>query len=246
MLITTQQACERLAKVHLLGRNQALRILQSGLAGPRSRVGSAYRYDSNAVEQLLARPRSTDEALDRHQPFIARIGRTRPFDLSATWEEQRADVSTGWYLPSLAYHQMRPRLPVPFLATLGAWVVFGAEITGYENSHEAADQPPDQPSGQPRSNRAQNRRLPPASLVLGPPGDWFSEFEDTWLPIENGATWTLWGALNSTPSRADPLSMYYYDQLEEERFLKHLYSTGRHRALARRLEGLVVDDARER
>jgi hypothetical protein len=227
-----------LARVHLVGRNQALRILQSGLAGPRTRVGSAYRYDGDAVERLLARPRCTDEALDRHRPFIARIGRTRHFDLDATWEEQRADVAAGWYLPSLAYHQMRPRLPVPFLATLGAWVVFGAEITGYERSREDADQP--------RSERAQNRRLPPASLVLGPPGDWFSEFEDTWLPIENGATWTLWGALNSTPSRADPLSMYYYDQLEEERFQKRLYSTGRHRALARSLEGLVVDDGRER
>ncbi|WP_328529416.1 hypothetical protein OG984_28355 [Nocardioides sp. NBC_00368] len=246
MLITTQQACERLAKVHLLGRNQALRILQSGLAGPRTRVGSAYRYDSDAIERLLARPRSTDEALDRHRPFIARIGRARHFDPDATWEEQRADVATGWYLPSLAYQQMRPRLPVPFLATLGAWVVFGAEITGYERSLHPAVEPREQPPDQPQSKRPQNRRLPPASLVLGRPGDWFSEFEDTWLPIENGATWTLWGALNSTPPRADPRSMYYQDQLEEERFLKRLYSTGRHRALARTLEGLVVDDRGER
>lgn len=235
MQVTSAQACERLGTLHLLGRNQALRVLQSGLAGERTRLGTGYGYDSDALDALLARPRCTDEALDRHKPLIARIGRNRPFDARARWDEQREELADGWYLPRLAVEQMRGRHPVPFLATLGAWVVFGGEIVGYEKT-----------GAEPVSVHPQNRSHGPTRFRLAAPGDWFSEFEDTWLPIENGATWTLWGALNSTPSRADPLSMYYQDQLEEERFLKRLYSTGRHRALARTLEGLVVDDRGER
>ncbi|MER7555899.1 hypothetical protein ABTZ46_03100 [Nocardioides sp. NPDC126508] len=70
---------------------------------------------------------------------------------------------------------------------------------------------------------------------MTPPGNWFREFEGTWLPIENGATWTYWGARNSTPARADPFRADYLERLDDERFVKELYSTARHRSLARRL-----------
>lgn len=230
MQITSTQACERLGSLHLLGRNQALRVLQSGLAGERTQLGTGYGYDSDALDALLARPRCTDEALDRHKPFIARIGRNRPFDARATWNEQREELADGWYLPRLALEQMRGRHPVPFLATLSAWVVFGGKIVGYEKT-----------STEPVAVQPQNRSHALTRLRLAAPGDWFSEFEGTWLPIENGATWTLWGARNSTPTRADSFTAYYQKQLDDERFMKRLYSTARHRSLARTLDPTVVE-----
>ncbi|MET8518779.1 hypothetical protein [Nocardioides sp. NPDC004968] len=230
MLITSGQACELLGRVHLLGRNQALRVLQSGLAGERTRLGAGYGYDSDALDALLARPRCGTEALDQHRPFIARIGRNRPFDARAAWDEQREQLADGWYLPRLAVEQMRGHHPVPFLATLGAWVVFGGRISGYEKTRM-----------EPVDVRPQNRSHGPTRFTLTPPGDWFPEFEGTWLPIENGATWTHWGALNSTPSRADPFRADYHERLDDERFMKRLYSTARHRSLARRLADPPTD-----
>ncbi len=224
MMLTSGQACERLRKLHLLGRNQALRVLQSGLAGERTQLGAGYGYDSDALDTLLARPRCTTEALDEHRPFIARIGRNRRFDARAAWDEQRDDLADDWYLPRIAVEQMRGHHPVPFLATMGAWVVFGGEISGYEKTRT-----------EPVTVRPRNRNHAPTRFTLTPPGTWFREFEGTWLPIENGATWTYWGASNSTPTRADPFRADYLERLDDERFMKELYSTARHRSLARRL-----------
>jgi hypothetical protein len=93
------------------------------------------------------------------------------------------------------------------VATLGAWTVFTADLMGLDG----------------------------ANLRLGPPRDWSADFEQTWLPIENGPTWTIWGAQVTTPPRADPLSARYQEQLDAEREEKRLYSTARHRSLAREL-----------
>lgn len=207
MWISTRDAVARLARVHLLGENQAKRVLRAGLAGPRHRVGSAYFYENERFEELLARPRCTDDALDRWQPFIARVGRRRPLDLKATWDEQASVMARDWHLPLLTAFQIRARKPMPFVATLGAWAIFTADLVGLDGS----------------------------DLRLEPPGDWSSEFARTWLPIENGPTWTIWGAPVTTPPRADPLSAYYPEQIEAEREHRTLYSTARHRSLARTL-----------
>ncbi|OIJ26352.1 hypothetical protein [Nocardioides luteus] len=207
MWISTQDAVARLARVHLLGENQAKRVLRAGLAGPRHRVGSAHFYDEEGLDELLARPRCPDESLDRWQPFIVRVGRQRPVDLSGTWVEQAAVIASGWRLPLLTAFQIDARKPMPLVATLGAWAVFTADLVGLDG----------------------------ADLRLEPPGEWSSEFDRTWLPIENGPTWTIWGAPVTTPPRADPLSVYYPEQVEAEREHRTLYSTARHRALARTL-----------
>jgi hypothetical protein len=207
MWISTTEAVARLAEVHLLGENQAKRVLRAGLAGPRHRVGSGSFYDAELLDELLARPRCRDESLDRWQPFIARVGRQRPFDLSATWEEQAAAIATGWHLPLLTAFQIASRKLLPLVATLGAWTVFTADLLGLDG----------------------------ADLRLRPAGEWSADFEGTWLPIENGPAWTIWGAPVTTPPRADPLSAYYLAQVEADREHRRLYSTARHRALGREL-----------
>lgn len=205
MWISTTDAVARLAEVHLLGENHAKRVLRAGLAGPRHRVGSAYFYDAELLEELLARPRCADESLDRWRPFIARVGRQRPLDLSATWEEQTAVIATGWHLPLLTAFQIGARKPIPMVATLGAWAVFTADLVGLDR----------------------------ADLRLEPPGEWTADFAGTWLPIENGPTWTIWGAPVTTLPRADPLSVHYQAQVAADRERRELGSMGQLRSLTR-------------
>ncbi|MEU0312140.1 hypothetical protein [Nocardioides sp. NPDC006273] len=207
MWITTTEAVLRLADLHLLGEAQAKRVLRAGLAGPRHRVGAAYFYENERFQELLARPRCSDEALDRWRPFIARVGRQRPLDLNATWEEQAAVMAAHWRLPLLTAFQIAARKPLPLVATLGAWAVFVADLVGLDR----------------------------ADLRLEPPGIWAEDFTNTWLPIENGPAWTMWGAPVTTLPRADPLSAHYSQQLEADREARRLRSTARRRALARTL-----------
>lgn len=205
MWISTTDAVARLAEVHLLGENQAKRVLRAGLAGPRHRVGSAYFYEAEMLEELLARPRCQEESLDRWKPFIARVGRQRSLDLSATWEEQASVIATGWHLPLLTAFQISHRKPIPMVATLGAWAVFTADLVGLDR----------------------------ADLRLEPPGDWAADFADTWLPIENGPTWTIWGAPVTTMPRADPLSVHYRAQVAADRERRELGSMALLRSLTR-------------
>jgi hypothetical protein len=205
MRITTTEAVLRLADAHQLGEAQAKRVLRAGLAGPRHRVGSAYFYENERFEELLARPRCSDEALDRWRPFIARVGRQRPLDLKATWEEQAAVIAKGWHLRLLTALQIDARKPMPLVATLGAWAVFTATLVGLDR----------------------------ADLRLEPPGRWAEEFTNTWLPIENGPTWTIWGAPVTTLPRADPLSARYWDQIEADHERCEASSTARLRSLTR-------------
>lgn len=205
MWISTTEAVLRLADAHLLGETQAKRVLRAGLVGPRHRVGSAYFYENERFEELLARPRCTDDALDRWRPFIARVGRQRPLDLEATWDEQASVMARDWHLPLLTAFQISARKPMPLVATLGAWTVFTADLVGLDR----------------------------ADLRLEPPGDWSADFTGTWLPIENGPTWTIWGAPVTTLPRADPLSVHYQAQLAAEREHRERWSMARMRSLTR-------------
>lgn len=112
-------------------------------------------------------------------------------------------MATGWHLPLLTAFQIAARKPLPLVATLGAWVVFAADLVGL--------------------NRA--------DLRLEPPGEWEAEFAHTWLPIENGPTWTIWGT-PVTP-RADPMSVDYDAQVAADRERRELRSTARLRARTR-------------
>ena len=114
-------------------------------------------------------------------------------------------VAGGWHLPLLTAFQIDARKPMPLVATLGAWAVFAADLVGL--------------------NRA--------DLRLEPPGDWSADFVGTWLPIENGPTWTIWGAPVTTRPRADPLSVHYRAQVTADRERREQSSTARLRARTR-------------
>jgi len=199
MMITTREAARRITAHHLLSDYQARRVLAAGLAGPGLRTRGAVLYDEAAVEALIRRPRCDETVLDRWRPFIARLGRRRAFDVAASWSEQVAQVAGGWYVPMLSDAYMRLFRPAgvdhqPFVAVIGGWVVLGAEITG--SAFE------DRPA-------ASNRARPDRTFSLVPPGAWFEELRETWLPIDNGATWTLWGAPTATSDGLDSLRSDY-------------------------------------
>lgn len=202
MEINGREAARRIGERHLLSRDQARRVLASGLAGPARRTKGVVLYDADRVEALLARPMCAYETLDRIRPFIARLGRGRSLDLGATWAEQADVARRGWRLPLLTGVMLRRLGSLgpdrhPFVATLGGWVVLGAEITGWSVD--------DQPT--PRRSALR------CSFHLEEPGDWYDALADTWLPLENGAAWTLWGAPTMTPSKFDSLDMDYERQI---------------------------------
>lgn len=114
-------------------------------------------------------------------------------------------MAPDWHLPLLTAFQIDARKPLPLVATLGAWAVFTADLIGLDR----------------------------ADLRLEPPGDWAADFADTWLPIENGPTWTIWGAPVTTMPRADAVSVHYQAQVTAERERRELSSTARLRSLTR-------------
>ena len=93
----------------------------------------------------------------------------------------------------------------PWWPRSGAWAVFTADLVGLDR----------------------------ADLRLEPPGDWAADFADTWLPIENGPTWTIWGAPVTTSPRADPLSVHYQAQVTADRERRELGSMALLRSLTR-------------
>ncbi|TQL70805.1 hypothetical protein FB381_4747 [Nocardioides albertanoniae] len=176
----------------MIGKVEANRVLTAGLAGPGQRAGRAIAYDERRLAELLARPRCTDQTLDAVRPVIVRLGRDRRFDLSQTWEEQAEVVRRNWYVPFLLgmfldrWGCLGGRR-FPLVATVASWVVFGAEVTGHTYDEGT---PP-----------AANRSTPPRTFEVEPPGAWFEQIEETWLPLEHGPTVTVWGAPTNGPLR---------------------------------------------
>lgn len=170
----------------------------AGLAGAGRRTSRAVLYDEDAVAALTARPRCPDAVLDSLRPLIVRLGRGRNLHVGQSWEEQADVVRAGWYLPMLTRAMLTLRSSLgaarhPLVATLGGWAVFGGEITAM--AYDAAP-----------ISEARGRNVPTTTLKLDRPGSWFERIAGTWLPLEVGPAWTLWGAPTTTPSRVDSLS----------------------------------------
>lgn len=212
MEINTREAIRRIGEHQAIGHVEANRVLSAGLAGPGRRVGSAIVYHERALADLLARPRCSDATLDRVRPVIVRLGRGRDIRIDESWVEQAEIVRRNWYLPFF------PSLMLdrwgcledgrfPLVATVASWVVFGAEVIGHSYDQTA-----------PR--RTRNRRTPPRTFEVEPPGAWFAAIQRTWLPLEHGPAITIWGAPTSTLRDVDWLRADVEEQkkrLEDER-----------------------------
>ncbi|MBO0842861.1 MAG: hypothetical protein J2O46_06725 [Nocardioides sp.] len=226
MEISGREACRRLYEAHLVSRDQARRALAAGLAGAPRRTTGSLRYDADAVDALIARPRCSDDVLDRWRPFIARIGRDRSFEVDRPWAEQAEVLAGGWYIPvatdilltdhsALAEGEIRH----PFVAVLAGWVVFGAEIVG---------RGPDPGFSGPVTR---NRRHGTTRFELAPPCAWFESLAGTWLPLEIGPAWTLWGAPTRPLWSADSLRADFDAETAAEAERRRLASTAELRSV---------------
>jgi hypothetical protein len=163
-----------------LSREQARRVLSAGLAGTPQRTSSALLYDEQSVRELAQRP-STDQHLLRQLCpsglFLARLGRTRPIDVTAPWPEQAECAGRDWYLSPWTVVLIRARMTrsapmpaasFPFLGTVGGFVAFGGDITGF---------------------RADDSGL--IRFLLNPPGPWFDTLRDYHHHSGPGRDWYL-------------------------------------------------------
>jgi hypothetical protein len=133
MWVSGRQAAGILAPAGL-SRRGAERVLRAGLAGEPVRTSSSLLYDEDRVRALASRPRFnlTDlgEICSWRGAFLAR----REVSVDAPWDEQVSAASGGWRLGmwtgALLGAQFAVNRPLPFLAMVRGFVVFGAEVVG--------------------------------------------------------------------------------------------------------------------
>jgi len=134
VLISEREAARRLA-VHGTSLSASQHLLATGIAGTPVRTAVATLYDDDRIDQLVARPHiKADEFV---QAFgvgvvIARLPRSRAFDVDASWDE-RAQVMAGpWHLTSMNWIALsvtvRQGRGYPMLLSVSGHVVGGARI----------------------------------------------------------------------------------------------------------------------
>jgi hypothetical protein len=167
MLISAREACRILAGAGV-SRRCALQVLTAGLAGESLDAGSMTLYDRARVLDLAERRSVRWIDLDEPCPagfFVSR----RDFPVAAERPDQLAALSGGWgaVCPwnwvAMAY-QVGRYGSFPFIATIGGFVVLGADIVKTAGLCE---------------------------LTLERPGSWFDTVEDSWLPTGPGRPWKL-------------------------------------------------------
>jgi len=222
MEITAREAARRMQERHRLSRDVARRVLASGLAGPGRRVPGAVLFDEETVEALLDRRMCERWLLDWYKPLIVRLGRERELTVTDEWSAQAAVAGSGWYVTWRVKQAMsdRPRKRLPLIATIGGFVAFGGDIVSVRE-----DEGP--------FTRTRARAHPTSTFELEPPALWWGDLEDTWLPIRNGPTWSLWDERYTTP-RLDPLRADPDRQIRDWEIADRTTSTWALRAAAAR------------
>lgn len=183
MLITARQAEEYLRSCLPLSRRQARRVLDAGLAGDPVRTRTAHLYDLAAVTALTRRPEVERDVIVSLLPPGIWVAR-RLVDARLPAGEQRAALADGWRLGlgrlGFLLFECDHRGFVPLVATVGGFVVAGAEIRGVG------------PGEQPDRHR----------FELAPPGEWFEGFTERRLVSGPGASGVLLGLqLYAAPER---------------------------------------------
>ena len=176
MLITERGAAEILTSVGI-SREQARLLLHTGVAGRGESVGRSTLYGESRVQAVAARPPVDEHHLMRMCPvgiYVARLGRDRSVDTSATWEEQARAVGAQPALPPMtaAVLGVRHRLAdgrLPWVATVSGFVVFGGEATGWRRAEDGSN-----------------------IVDLERPGPWYRDVAERWFAFGRGRHWCFW------------------------------------------------------
>ena len=200
--MTGREAAECLAALGI-ERESARRALAAGVAGAGVRTRAAVLYDRARVESLVDRAqvpldhRDVDDlpAACRGGTLVVRLSPRRPDDGSSrSWQgadttaprEEQWDAARMWFRMSpwtrvLLRSRASTGRPAPFVATVGGFVVLGADVLGVDVEARGT------------------------SLRLGEPGDWFEcwregRFEggarsrwQWWIPGEDHVRTTIGG-----------------------------------------------------
>jgi hypothetical protein len=169
-------------------RRHARRVLESGLAGDPVVTPSALLYDRAVVQQLVERPLVRADRVDElcpHGLFVAR----REINVRSSRDDQVAVLEPGWTFSGFTALWLdlliSRRGPLPFVATIAGFVVFGGVIEAL------------------RSDGSHHARL-----RLGMPGEWFDEMADGQLVTGPGREWSIRGWSASTrPTDSFPHGM---------------------------------------
>lgn len=169
-------------------RETTRRLLLAGLAGETLRRGNGTLHRRDRVLELGDRPwvvSPTGEGQAR-RTFVARLP-TYPVLSSG----ERQDAARGpWRISALGRVSLRADIDrhgsVPLVATLGGFVVLGAEIVGIAGIARRSDQP----CG--------------AFLTLRPAGAWFEDWTARRLGSSGRHQWWVWpDGLWSRPAAAE-------------------------------------------
>lgn len=129
-MLSARAACERLRVVGL-SRRHAQRVLDSGLAGPPTRLPSATLFDAARVEHLVTWPTLEEAAIDAACPWGLFVGRRQP-QRPVTSDGQWGRAGVEWDMPAVTGAWIRICVDrhgfLPFVQTVGGFVVLGADI----------------------------------------------------------------------------------------------------------------------
>jgi hypothetical protein len=167
MLISAREACDLLTRDGV-SRRGALKVLASGLAGSAVRAHHVVLYDEARVAELAARSSLRWQDAEQWSPggfFVSR----REFPATSPRADQVASLSGGWgsvcpWEWLVVALQMERHGPLPFVATVGGLVAFGADIVEVRGFSQ---------------------------LVLEEPGPWFDDAAGCWFPTGPGRPWVL-------------------------------------------------------
>lgn len=180
MVLSANQAAELLHAAVGISVRSAREVLATGLAGPPTRLRGMHLYPADTVQRLaLRRPVRRDAltSLTGGELLVLRLGSGSGFRVSAPVEVREAAVQRHFRPSPLLRVHLRRRIAehgaLPMIATVGGFVVLGADVT---DLHPSPD------GGSP----------PPSLMRMAGPGDWFAGFEERWFGTGPGGPWRLW------------------------------------------------------
>jgi hypothetical protein len=194
-LLTGRQAADVLGRVGL-SREQARRLLHTGLAGPAIRTRGALLYDAGRVMELADWPTVDPTTIDPICQAGVFVARLPDLDAYAPPADLDARVADGWQVSATMRLQLRVQAQravcVPFVATVSGYVVLGADLIDVR------------PMPAPTLTEQRCR------LELQPAGTWFEGLRARRLVTSPGGPWTLWvPGRKQAPRRQDSLTVLF-------------------------------------